>query len=374
MKRLNEIQEVKILSNTLKRSNRKDNYKMKWKDNLKFKPFSTDSGSAFIIPKTDFVCTVHPSLLKFSSLSDDTFSRSISLDVGSFIEEFMVEQDLEKFRLKIFCTSAHGHHRFNIYMKDSAIVLHLKKTSVDLLIDKEQRLKKGEIISLFPCNSLLENISLEYLSTGVFKKQDTYQMGKRASFNELAPFLFRMGQVVPHHQSKGSHSLLNSCIESLQNKDKLLFESSIQTLLKSSYARFLVPTQGDEHCLGHKDIDSVSNVSLLRKPYQMIRDSLFREKEGSIYLLPFLFKSFYCGYLSDVKCSLGIWDIVWSKGALLRARFRAKKDGSYRLNFPKGIKSCRLRPCTNKKGIDFISSGDVPFLSDDLIIFDRFLK
>ncbi len=346
---------------------------MKWKDSLKLKPFSKDPGTSFILPKTDLACKVYPTLLEFSSLSEKSFSKLIHLDMGDFVTDFLVEQNLENFCLKIFCVTSMGHYRFEISLKTDRVVLQVKKSQSIVKVESKS-LEKGDETSLFMYSKGLAHTQKESFSTGVFKKQDAYQIQKRASFNELAPFIFRMGQVIPSDGIRGSHSLLEKSQESLLNKEKLKFEEQILDLLNASFSHFLVPEEGDFKHLGHRSIGAVSRGELLLKPYQMIRDSLFKEEGESIDLLPFLFKSFQCGYLSDVKCAFGLWDIVWSKGEIFRARFRAKKDGSYQLNFPKGIKSCRLKLDNSKKGIDFISSGQVSFHSNNLIILDRFLK
>lgn len=357
---------------------------MKWSTNLSLKPFSLDPGVSFMIPRTDLTCKLYPAKLEIISLTDETYFE-LSFILKEPATSFMAQQDLEASALKIFIETDLGLFRYEVYLEKDDVVLKIKKTYEGLVLasnGKKEVLNKGDLIPLISYTKGVENQPLERLSTGIFKKQDIYQIDRRSCFREISPFLFHVGQLVPHSTPSSSEygtlSLLKECFISEEAKDKAKLEKAFMSLYSAAYASFLTPKLHDHHFLGYalpsgKEVLS-DHISLLLKPYQILRKTLFFEEANHVYLLPMLLKSFYCGYLSDLKSALGIWDIVWSKGMISRARFRAKVNGFYKVTFPKGVKSCRIKCFRHKKGVDFISSEEVSFSSNDVIIFDRFLK
>lgn len=286
----------------------------------RFRPFSHAPGTKFPIPFTSQGVQVYPSALRLFPSGD-----LIPLSIQGPVNKFTAFLDLEKGCINVFGHAANGYFRYSIFGKEDKLYFTANK---DLLPSKSPFLSEAE-------HSLP---MIERLSLGVSKSLDWDLVKRRRNMAEILPVWFRLGQMVPDAIEKG-----DSLLHQFQQAKGLELESSFFSVFDTGFSGVLFPEPLDTNYLGYSLPPVATDpLALLSEGAKKLRSLFFQENGDAFTLLPDAVHYFKHGRMLDVHSSIGSWELEWTKGMMRRTIIRCKKEGSYKLIFPKSHASCRL--------------------------------
>ena len=345
-------------------------------------PFSRICGSRIIIPKTTIEVVVFPTKLRFYNREKNKKNPDLDLDLdfkGPF-DKFFIFQNLEKFHVEVNGFSKEGFIRYIIGVKEEKIFIEIKKTpsqKVFLLIkNKKYKVSLNSPFFLPLKTKYMEPSKIEKLSLGMHKKQDVELIQRREDLREILPIWYALGQLLPtlKYKYEGVATLLTKCKKLIDKKDKIELEKLFLTIYKAGFRSIFSPTLLDDKfqsIINTKKLkisESASSLVLLKKGYEFIRSLFLCENKNQIEILPTLLPSFHCGRVLNLKLSIGIVHIEWSKKLLKKMILHSKKDAKIRLKLQPSIKSFRIKEKYYK------ASDLIGLKKDQIYYFDRFQK
>lgn len=332
--------------------------------------FSHKPGHEVLVPGTHYKLKVFPTFLECMDLCG-TKKASFSWDLKGPIYPFTVEQDLEKFCVRIYGQSVQGYFRFLVKEEEGNIVILIEKAPTE-----GTALQKGKSI-------LIEGVVVkkspfrERLFLGNSKQKDVDCMRTRRDLSEILPYWFFLGQITPEVKEKEgemSH-LLDLVQQKIEHGNK-----EVDALLLSTYLAGLcpgfVPRAQDEEFQGIVPIEKkkgITALSLLFKGSLQIRSLFFQEKEGVYHFLPCLPSNFPAGKMVGLKTVDGSTiDIEWTKHQMRRICISIQKVGELNCTFSFGIKRYRIRRNLKDKGTVLQVGESFKVRTGDVLWLDRF--
>ncbi|HEY4255523.1 MAG TPA: hypothetical protein VGM34_04175 [Chlamydiales bacterium] len=285
----------------------------------KFRPFSHLPGTHCVIPGSDYVVQVFPTLIKVQG------GGEFLTHLTGPVEEFTVQLDLERDCVFVWGRAKEGYFRLRLEALEEGLVLTVLRGSA-------LQLKTKEKLVLATGGSLLSRKPAERLSLGGFKAQDWELIRRRANLAEISPTLFLLGQKIPR-VSAVSIPDLKSCF-------------------LSSFSSLFFPHLIDPFHQGIATAEASDPLEILPACYQKIRSFLIDEMR----ILPALPHDWHAGRALRLETAVGSIDLEWTKGMIRRMAFRPTTEKPVEFTFPKQVRSFRTT------------------VKDGVTLFDRFQK
>lgn len=301
---------------------------MQIKSALRFQPFTHLVGTPCLIPGTEWVCRIYPTLIRLGR-AKEAIEHPLPL-VGP-VRPFTIFQDLEKGRIEVRAKAENGFFRFFIAAEEGMVKL------IPL---------KGP---LQPLNlAIAGNIPSppkERLSLGINKQQDWQMVLRRGDPAEVLPFWLRLAAWTPEGPSdpneiRGTYSLL-------QKGEKVKQYTLLKNAFEGCFEGLLTPRLDDGHLglISPEELpETLSPLPILHRGAALIR-SLFVEFEGEeIALLSHLPPEFHAGRFIHITTPHGdTLSLEWSKKLLKKVYLKAGSTRTISWKAQRSLRSYRLR-------------------------------
>lgn len=354
--------------------------------NEKLKPFSHCPGTCFLLPCTNLYFKIFPALIKVYQNDNEIFE--ITIDIHAPLNDFTIQQDLERGCLIVSGKQANSIIRYVIKAENNAIVFDLKKgpsEGINISYGKNKlSLLESNPVSI-PFKSLEvfpAPIHFETLSLGNNKSQNWNQIQSRLDFKEIFPLWVRLSQLTPQAVSQpkgGTTHLLDQCRDYLNNttrKDHIL--DFFKNFYLAAFEVGLSPSLTDNlfHGFNLPPVEKGDPLYLLHKGCELIRSLFFdsKAKSNEILILPNLPSQFVSGRYINLICDFGVVDVEWSKGLIRRMLFKPNQNASLNFHFQSEIRSFRLKKLKSNDSIRHKANEPLSFEKDLNYFFDCFEK
>lgn len=299
----------------------------------RLRPFSHLPGSSCLLPKSNLILQIFPSLIRFNDLQE------IPLDLQGPVKGFTIVQDLEKGRICVHGKAVNGFFRYFISQEEKGVLIQFDKYPIE---------KENLFIFSF---SQKVCFSPERLSLGMHKAQNWELIRQRADLKEIFPLWLKLAHLIPE-SNHGENSLLEKCRDGILKKEKENVFHSFLNLFHVNFYGMLVPRLHDAEYQGFSYLSSgIIPHFLLKEGAALIRSLFFQEKENKISLLPCLPPQCHSGRYLNLQTSFGFsFDMEWSKKSLKKLIIQSNSAQTLYLDFPKSLKSYRLRTSLKDKG------------------------
>jgi glycosyl hydrolase family 95 len=313
----------------------------------RLKPFSHTPGASCLIPGTCFEIEAYPTRLRIGKKIELKFKLS------GLVEEFTLQQDLEKNCVFIFGKAKEGFYRLRIEGSDSGFDLYAEKVPYKGLHydgSAHGTLKAKEKLHVSAEVPFSISSSEERLSLGNHKDQDWDKVQRRADLKEMLPVLFSLGQKIPRIPPQpltGTARLLE------MPKDRKEVAHALQALLKAAFTKIFIPRLVDDqhHGLVPEEPVQGNRFFLIQEGAKTVRGLFFEQNERRLKFLPFLPIPLDCGRMIGIKAKgIGEIDFEWSKKSLRRVIIRPSLSGDVILELQNELKSFRVRHSLKEKG------------------------
>jgi len=329
------------------------------KSALRFYPFTHLVGTPCLIPGTEWVCRVYPTLLRLSR-GQEEIEHPLPL-VGP-VRPFTIFQDLEKGRVEVRGKAESGFFRFFLLAEESAIKLISLKGSLE-----SKTLATAEELPLPP---------KERLSLGINKQQDWQMVLRRSDPTEILPFWLRLAAWTPGrphelNENRGTYALL-------QKGEKTKQYALLKNAIEGCFEGMLTP-RIDDGLLGlisfEKFPDDLSPLPLLHLGAGLIRSLFITFDEEEIALLPHLPPEFHAGRFLHITTPHGdTLSLEWSKKQLKKVHLKAATTRILNWKFPRALSSYRLRLGRATRGERLSTKEPLKIESGREYHLDRFEK
>jgi len=363
----------------------------------RFRPYSHLPGTYFVLPLTTLRLQFFPSRINIDSIAGSTPSHlgSLSLPIQGPVEDFTIQQDLEKGCLRVWGKALNDFFRYRIEALNGVVgfAFHVEKapsqteSSIHIAgswkLAGEAQFNPGNriVIGSDPHVSTQDgclNLPIERLSLGNNKAQDWELIRRRLDFTEIFPLWYRLGNLV--HElpmtTEGTARLMQECKEIIERNHPEFILASFRKLFLAGFDLGLSPRLQDTDFNGIAvpEIRSEASPLLLLSfaGMQLIRSLFVKESHGEISLLPALPPEFHCGRIHTVPFG-GRLDIEWTKKAARRVVFQATYTQQLRFNFCRGEVSCRLRTSNKDRGIVYKNGSPIDIVAGQVYWLDNFV-
>ena len=349
-------------------------------------PFSHQSGTPFILPRTTLVVRVFPTRLFISDLSGKIESFSLAFDFAGPLKEFTAELDLEHQELCVFGKTRKGFMRYLLSAKEDGVWLTMEKIPEEKTVctrsfpPHEVILSKGEkMLVCLPLKGAEELAKGERLSLGMHKSQDFDMVRRRGDFKEIFPHWLALGSLVRGEESDAPFPLLTQCRATIENRQRESVLEAFEALFLAHFEGVLVPRSLDTDYQGIQEQTpppQANPTPLLTEGSRLIRSLFIQERENGVALLPCLPPEFHSGRMTGVKTADGHrWDFEWTKKSLRTVLLQPCGQGELSLILPKGIRSFRQkvgRQPFRKISVDSAGMATLLLEKDSFMQLDRF--
>ncbi|NGX31175.1 MAG: hypothetical protein K940chlam8_00538 [Chlamydiae bacterium] len=314
----------------------------------KYRLFSTQIPSQFVIPTTLSIAKIYPTRLEIDG-------KAYQLPFKGPCRKFTVFQDLEKNHLEVQMHTQNGYVRYFLIPKDNK--LHFVY-------------KKGPKIPL-PFKSIkmpTQTPSKEKLFLGSHKKQ---QIEKLRSCEDLIPIWHKiainMPKVTPFAKKQGPFSLEIHSAQAILDLYHIAFDGGfVPQIEDTKYLGYQLPPISSKR----KDLP----FAFFTQSASQLRALFFKEEKNALYFLPHLLPEFHTGKFVYIESQYGHISFEWSKKFIRKVLFVPSQDVQLTLHFQKKLKSCRQRHNKNQKGVQLKLPITQSFEKDKPYLFDRFQK
>lgn len=360
----------------------------------RYRPFSHLAGTTTVLPGSPLAFQIFPAKIYVYSLigKEKALIAELSLAVEGPVDDFTVQNDLEKGLLKVWGEGSKGFFRYLIQGVDggSGFLITEEKSPGQPLIEDSlgdlERSSVSEKETLF-CNvpnvneqasiPLHQPQKIERLSLGSSKKQEWDQVAKRNRMEEILPHWMHLGQQVPSVSMGNEPSLFQSLQEAVSAKRIREIVPLMQSVTATGFEGMLVPRLFDDSHQGFDIPPQAANspIALLHEGYLLIKKMLLSYSKGSLMVLPALPPEFHCGRMVDVTIdALGEVDIEWAKKEIKKIVIRSNSQADLTLALAKGIKSFRVRRSKADRGQRFDVGSALLQEVGGVYLIDRFEK
>lgn len=367
----------------------------------RLKPFSHTPGTVFILPGTNYRVQVFPACFRIDDLSGQTPAPLVqaNMNIVGPLEQFTIEQDLEKCLVRIWGESKEGFLRYTLsaFGEGPGVKVVFEKTpskGISILstglwgMQGKASNEAGDVCLIVPeqTSKWMEGYAIpliDRLSLGNHKSQNWDQMRGRLNFVEIFPIWHRLGQLVPEQPkncSIGTLNLLSDCREAINasKPENILpcFKKTFLAGFEGGLSPRLIDT--DFHgILKCEEIESqdVSPMLLLTEGSKLIRSLFVQVDSEAIHLLPACPPEFHCGRLINTSCgNLGTVTIEWTKKSMRCMRFVAASTQKVMFAAHDGQRSCRLRTSLQDRGRIYELGKPLDVIEGREYLFDNFVS
>lgn len=366
----------------------------------RLKPFSHAPGIFFVLPGTSYRVQVFPACFKIEDLSGATpkLVVQLNMDIQGPLDQFTVEQDLEKGMVRVWGVSTAGLFRYLLksMMNGSGVMIVIEKAPSEGVafqsqgiwsLESHEPLRAGErrlltLATQFHVNSKQWEMALiDRLSLGNHKSQDWELMRRRCDFAEIFPIWHRLGQLVPKslESKEGVLALFKECEQAiaasspehiLSHFEKLFlagFEGGLSPRLIDTDFHGIVANRGDA-------IAKASPLQLLTQGAECIRSLFVQYDEHSVSLLPACPPSFHCGRLINVDCGLGMASLEWTKKSMRCMSLLATSSQIITILPHDRQRRCRMRQSFKDRGVSYQLGSSLEVVAGQNYWFDNFIS
>ncbi len=359
----------------------------------RLRPHSHVPGVRCLLPLSWWSVEVFPTLLRFQSLNDPEKQLQIVLTLAGPIEGFTAEVDLEKGAIRVFGMTQVGYVRYQIRQQSDGIALEFEKlpkgeieclnveTETYHFITEKQSLVLGS-----PERSPSPAPTEERLSLGIHKAQDWELIRRRTDLKEIFPIWLRAGGLTPPPSvppiPTGTLRQLSQCQEAIEKGESQRICPLFLLLFRTAFSGICVPRVQDEDFQGILPFEeialTVSPLPLLTLGAALIRSLFFEEKASTWKFLPCLPSDFPAGRFVGIVARHGERiQFEWAKHRLRKVVIHTAEERDVVLQFPKSIRSLRLKTARTQKGkILSVSDGyaELHLKAHQVLFLDRFEK
>ncbi len=356
----------------------------------RFHPFSHLAGASCLLPKSTWKLQAFPTLLIFTNLHTQA-SLHVHLHLDGPVENFTLEQDLERGEVHLFGQSVKGYFRLRILRTEKGIEILFERTPSEGIacsipeLKKQVRMQnKQQLLLSLDKEHPLPEAPQERLSLGMHKAQDWDLVCRRLEMTEVLPVWMRLAGFIPEiaddPRTDGTLQLLQQCEEILASDKKTEIIPALKRAFLAGFSGILVPRLEDDQFqgivpTGLKIPTNLSPLLLLKRGKELIRSLFFQEKEGKISLLPHLPPELFAGRFTGIKRENGDQiDLEWSKKLLRRVIFRSAETQTLNLVLQKSIRRFRLRHDERKRGLTIQHGDQITLQAGEKVYLDRFEK
>ena len=342
-------------------------------------PFSHKPGMSCVLPKSYWKVEVFPSLLRFQSLLNPNKKIEYVLGIVGPILDFTAEVDLEKGQIRVFGKTQTGYLRYIITKKTDGIALFFEKVP-------EKMSKEAILLATSPESDSVVQLT-ERLSLGAHTSQDMDLIKRRKDLREIFPLWLRLSQLLPQHSEPiepiGTFRLLLSCQESINRAEKLTILPAFTQLFQTALTGILSPRLIDEEYQGILAIgeiipNSMTPLPILIEGGRLIRSLFFQESGRHLQFLPCLPPDFTSGRFTGIQTqNQEQISFEWSKHQIKKVIIQTQEASCVTLQFPKMIRSFRLRTSLRESGVKKKNQDgqfELELHSNKTLLLDRFEK
>lgn len=309
----------------------------------RYRPFTHAPGSYVLLPDTSTRLQIFPALIKVDDLSEalPKAVREIPLSIDGPVEDFTVQQDLERRQILVWGNTRSGFMRYQILSHGNNDI-QFKWEKVPNSISPESNAAQAAAGAAGQG---------ERLSLGSHKAQCWEKMNQRNEMTDILPLWLMLGSMTPSSDNwewTGTASLLRDCEQAIQQRDIEQIAKKFKSLFLAGFETGLSPTLID---LKHQGFhlppvgptQSTSPLLLLTDGAKLIRSLFIQRQENHLHILPALPVEFHCGRYIRIQYDDGISiDLEWSKKTIRRMILHSTRSAELIFHFQKGIKRFRL--------------------------------
>lgn len=345
------------------------------------KPFSHEPPIHCLLPYSDVGMIVYPAHLTLISLSHPSLKMELDLSVVGPIYDFTVTVELQSGKVIVFGTAKTGFFRYVLRQKEEGIAFILEKGKTLTISGDLSLIVTPKQPVLLPFKGTSRVKPSERLACGVNKSSDWNAVVRRRDFLEIFPFWLKMGRSAPEfptHQTVGAFTLLQNCADLVKRKQKEGLLEAFSDLFQVAFTGIFFPHAEDprhQGILKENKIPKVNPLPLLTESAKLIFSLFFEEDKDRLSFLPCLPSHFTVGRMTGIiTCHQDLISFEWTKYTLRKLVIEVRHPRTVELQFPKSIKSCRVRRSLREKGTraQAVQGQLKTHLPEGKIYFDRF--
>lgn len=330
-------------------------------------PYSHRPGTSVVLPGSSLRAQFFPTRIVVEGMAKQ---RVLEIPVTGPVEEFTVQQDLERGEVAVWGRAREGFFRLHMRASHQApegFLVAAEKMPEGCVVAWEHMERLGPVET--------DRKGLARLSLGSHKAQDWELLHRREDFAELLPIWHRLGQMVP----QGTCEVFADCAAALERRDAVGVMKGLRAVFLASFDGIFAPRFEDTLYQG---------IALPRVPEGVVRSPLSLLSHGSeligtlfvqvssdvVELLPVLPPQFHAGRFVGVSCGWGKISVEWTKKAVRRAVLEADRDTTVSIQGRSQQKSCRIRTSTKDRGVRYLLGTPLSLLAGTTYWLDNFEK
>jgi len=323
----------------------------------KLKPFSHTPGAKCYLPGTFIAIEAFPTLIRFAS-------SELHFSVSGPVNDFTLEQDLEKNCVFVFGHAKEGFYRLRLAADSQNIQASVLNAPSSFSLNGASMRRKETL--LFPHKDpfFLPPV-WERLSLGVSKAQDWDLVLRRFDLREILPVLYGLGQKIPPSPTPPS----------LTGTGRLLEAGDFDAFCRAAFSHILIPRFFDDEYQGLAPNEPPAGPPslLLQEAARALRSLFFRQEDSRLFLLPE--NPFPAGRMTSIQAEgIGQLDLEWGSHAIRRAILRPSISQEIRIALPKGYGRFRLRGAPSGRGRVCETDEPLRIEAGKPLFLDRFHK
>jgi len=356
----------------------------------RLRPFSHRPGTYAHLPGSTLRLRVFPTRVVVEDVSEAVPRERLVLDLALTgpIDEFTVQQDLEKGSVAIWGRAREGFYRLRLWALTDGlgITMAVEKLPLDCVVASsgwgECGITDGKIGAgtyvfseggFTGEGEIHQSSPVDRLSLGSHKGQNWEQICGREDFSEILPLWHRLGQLVGYGSST---KILAKCERVVDSGDAQDVLASFREVFLACFDGMMAPRLSDVNYNGIKlPMEDESPLTILSHGAQLIRSLFVQVLVDRVMLLPVMPPEFHAGRLLDVPCGdWGTLSFEWTKKAVRRVVLVVHKDTTVSLQGRKEQKACRLRLSSKDRGAQYVLGSEKSFVGGSTYWFDNFTK
>lgn len=293
-------------------------------------------GSSFLVPKTDFIATIYPALIRFRSLiNHQTYEFHFSI-VGP-VAKFSVTLDQKKGVIETVMHTQTGYFSSIITAKNQSVIIRCPKVPFGLNMN-HQIVEANTIYSLFDAEVQKKEIKTQVF-LGSMANKDSCRVKEDLDIKTLLPWFFALTMNLPKSEKIAAFDPHYQTL--LQNK--LTFEKGVKIIFQAFIKDFFEISKKDLTLQNLPDLfmESPSPLEMLAALKKEWIKALIDTDQNCIKILSNCPKNFHQGKICDLDLDDKIISIAWSRGKIREFSILSKKPQSLEIQFPRGIKTCQ---------------------------------
>lgn len=251
-------------------------------------------------------------------------------------------------------------------VKDFTTLLDLEKGRLSVFGHYKSGYLREEIDTAAP------SPHFERVSFGCHKAQNWEQMHVRHSLDEWLPHWHRLAQWegdITQVEPAAPNTILHKC----QQANRLDLGDALMELFDGSFVDYFVNAPQRWQQLGLA-FAPAHNQNILVQGAALLRHSLIRQSDDSLFVLPNLPKELIAGRYLNAVMPWGTIDFEWSKGLIRRLILKFNTQAALHLHFQKEVRTFRMKKSDRKEAVFLTNNSFVNFEGKASYFLDRFEK